>query len=111
MFSSDTTPSCFVVRAHRKVRNRLKRKSRSSYSHKYSYSSTSIIDSECCPSDEVKENEVIRIEINDGSNELLIKDKCEDRKSYSRVRQIISALWRIPWIGGSRYVSVRNDGM
>lgn len=109
MFSSDTTPSCFVVRAHRKVRNRLKRKSRSSYSHKYSYSSTSIIDSECCPSDEVKEDEVIHIEINDGSNELLIKDKCKDRKSNSRVRQIMGALLRIPWIGGNRHVSFRKD--
>ncbi|XP_043680445.1 uncharacterized protein LOC122634949 isoform X1 [Vespula pensylvanica] len=99
MLSSDTTPSCFVVRAHRKVRSRLKKKSRSSFSHKYCYSSTSIIDSDYWPSDEVNEDEVIHIEVNDGSKELLIKDKCEDGKSYSRVRRIMAALLRIPWIG------------
>ncbi|KAL2719595.1 DC-STAMP domain-containing protein 2-like [Vespula squamosa] len=100
MLSSDTTtPSCFVVRAHRKVRNRLKKKPRSSFSHKYCYSSTSIIDSDYWPSDEVKEDEVIHIEINDGSKELLIKDKCEGGQSYSRVRRIMGALLNIPWIG------------
>lgn len=110
MLSSDTTtPSCFVVRAHRKVRNRLKKKSRSSFSHKYCYSSTSIIDSDHWPSDEVKEDEVIHIEINDGSKELLIKDKCEGGQSYSRVRRIMGALLSIPWIG--RRVSVHTDAM
>ncbi|KAI4499686.1 hypothetical protein M0802_005256 [Mischocyttarus mexicanus] len=99
--SSDTTPSCFVVRAHRKIRSRLKKRPRSLFPCEDSNSSTSITNSEYCSSEEIKEDEVIHIELNDGSRELLIQNKSEDGKSYNRVRRIIAALTNIPWIGRS----------
>ncbi|KAK2576099.1 hypothetical protein KPH14_007434 [Odynerus spinipes] len=90
-WSSDTTPSCFVVRAHRKVRRRLKSRSRSLAVCKDSSSS---IDSE-----EIKEDEVIHIEVDDGSKELLIRDR-RDKEKDSRVKRIIAAVSRVPWLGG-----------
>ncbi|XP_015180557.1 PREDICTED: uncharacterized protein LOC107068552 [Polistes dominula] len=100
--SSDTTPSCFVVRAHRKVRSRLKKKPRTLFPCDDSNSSSSLTNSEYCPSEEINEDEVIHIELtnDDGSRELLIKNKYES-KGQNRVKQIIAALTKIPWLGSS----------
>ncbi|XP_014607665.1 PREDICTED: uncharacterized protein LOC106788694 [Polistes canadensis] len=103
--SSDTTPSCFVVRAHRKVRSRLKKKQRTLFPYDDSCNSSSTItNSEYCPSEEIKEDEVIHIELTNDNNsrELLIKSKYKEDKGKNRVKQIIGALTKIPWLGRSR---------
>ena len=61
-------------------------------------SSSSIADTEFWPSEEVDEEEVIHIEIDDGSKELLPKDR-EDKRKLGRINRIVGAVARIPWLG------------
>lgn len=96
--SSEDPASCFVVRARRRLRTRLKRKSCSFPRKDDSSSSTSIADTESCPTEELDEEEVIHIEMDDGSKELLLKDG-KARKRSSRVGRILAALTKISWLG------------
>lgn len=101
--SGEDPTSCFVVRARRRLRTRLKRKSCSfSPRNDHSGSSTSIADTESWPTEELdEEEEVIHVEVDDGSEKLLLKDSAaalEERKR-SRVRRILAALTKISWLG------------
>jgi len=103
--SSEDPTSCFVVRARRRLRTRLKRKSCSSPRKDDSSSSTSIADTESCATEELDEEEVIHIEMGDGSKELLLKDSTtKARKRSSRVGRILAALTKISWLGKKRTV-------
>lgn len=89
---SDTgceSPSCFVVRARRKVRARLKKRPGADCD------SSSIADTESWSTEEVDEEEVIHIEVDDDSEELLPKCK----KKQGRINKIVAAVARIPWLG------------
>ncbi|CAL1680219.1 unnamed protein product [Lasius platythorax] len=97
--SSEDPTSCFVVRARRRLRTRLKRKSCSSPRKVDSSSSTSIANTESWPTEELDEEEVVHIEMDDGSKELLLKDDIAKEKKRSRVRRILAALTKIPWLG------------
>ncbi|EFN71290.1 DC-STAMP domain-containing protein 2 [Camponotus floridanus] len=97
--SSEDPTSCFVVRARRRLRTRLKRKSCSSPRKDDSNSSTSIANTESWPTEELDEEEVVHIEMDDGSNELLLKDGLAKEKKRSRVRRVLAALTKIPWLG------------
>lgn len=88
------------MRARRRLRTRLKRKSCSSPRKDDSSSSTSIADTESCPTEELDEEEVIHIEMDDGSKELLLKDgTAKARKRNSHIGRILAALTKIPWLG------------
>ncbi|KAL6261589.1 hypothetical protein P5V15_006676 [Pogonomyrmex californicus] len=107
--SSEDPTSCFVVRARRRLRTRLKRKSCSSPRKDDSSSSTSIADTESCPTEELDEEEVIHIEMDEGSKELLLKDgAAKARKRSSRVERILAALTKISWLG--RRTTTDSDG-
>ncbi|XP_012059688.1 PREDICTED: uncharacterized protein LOC105622889 [Atta cephalotes] len=107
--SSEDPTSCFVVRARRRLRTRLKRKSCSSPRKNDSSSSTSIADTESCTTQELDEEEVIHIEIDDSSKELLLKDDtAKARKRSSRVRRILAALTKISWLG--KRTTTDSDG-
>lgn len=98
-----------MVRARRRLRSKLRRKSCSCPRKDDSAggsSSTSIADSEYWPTEEVDEEEVIRIEVDDGSKELLLKDGGAKGKKWSRVKRIVAALAKIPWLGKG---TVRGD--
>lgn len=97
--SSEDPTSCFVLRARRRLRTRLKRKSCSSPRKDDSSSSTSIANTESWPTEELDEEEVVHIEMDDGSEELLLKDGVAKEKKRSRVRRILAALTKIPWLG------------
>lgn len=97
--SSEEPTSCFVVRARRRLRTRLKRKSCSSPRKDDSSSSTSIANTESWPTEELDEEEMVHIEMNDGSEELLLKDGLAKEKKRGRVRRILAALTKIPWLG------------
>ncbi|RLU18385.1 hypothetical protein DMN91_008742 [Ooceraea biroi] len=104
--TSEDPTSCFVVRARRRLRTRLKRKSCSCpRKEEDSSSSTSIADTESWPTEELDEEEVVHIEMDDGSKELLLKDGAVKEKKRSRVKRILAALAKIPWLGKS----TRND--
>lgn len=90
--SCESPTSCFVVRARRKVRAKLKKPPGQD-----SDSSSSIADTESWSTDEVDEEEVIHIEVGD-SEELLPKDR-RDKKKRGRINKIVSAVARIPWLG------------
>ncbi|XP_072766623.1 uncharacterized protein [Anoplolepis gracilipes] len=96
--SSEDPTSCFVVRARRRLRTRLKRKSCSSPRKDDSSTSTSIANTESWPTEELDEEEVVHIEMDDGSKELLLKDVAKEKKR-SRVRRILATLTKIPWLG------------
>lgn len=96
--SSEDPTSCFVLRARRRLRTRLKRKSCSSPRKDDSSSSTSIANTESWPTEELDEEEVVHIEMDDGSEELLLKDDVVKEKKRSRVRRILAALTKIPWL-------------
>lgn len=66
-----------------------------------SSSSTSIANTESWPTEELDEEEVIHIEVDDGSKELLLKDGTAKEKKRSRVKRILAALRKIPWLGKS----------
>ncbi|XP_070524132.1 titin homolog isoform X2 [Cardiocondyla obscurior] len=107
--SSEDPTSCFVVRARRRLRARLKRKSRSSPRKDDSGSSTSIADTESCSTEELDEEEVIHIEMDDGSKELLLKNgtgKAGERST--RVGRILAALTKISWLG--KRTTTDSDG-
>ncbi|KYN04262.1 DC-STAMP domain-containing protein 2 [Cyphomyrmex costatus] len=107
--SSEDPTSCFVVRARRRLRTRLKRKSCSSPRKNDSSSSTSIADTESCATQELDEEEVIHIEMDDGSKELLLKDgTAKARKRSSRVGRILAALTKISWLG--KRTTTDSDG-
>ncbi|EGI58274.1 DC-STAMP domain-containing protein 2 [Acromyrmex echinatior] len=107
--SSEDPTSCFVVRARRRLRTRLKRKSCSSPRKNDSSSSTSIADTESCATQELDEEEVIHIEIDDSSKELLLKDgTAKARKRSSRVGRILAALTKISWLG--KRTTTDSDG-
>ncbi|KYN11324.1 DC-STAMP domain-containing protein 2 [Trachymyrmex cornetzi] len=107
--SSEDPTSCFMVRARRRLRTRLKRKSCSSLRKNDSSSSTSIADTESCATQELDEEEVIHIEIDDGSKELLLKDgTAKARKRSSRVGRILAALTKISWLG--KRTTTDSDG-
>ncbi|CAL7950629.1 unnamed protein product [Xylocopa violacea] len=93
--SSESPTSCFVVRARRKVRSKVKK---GPCGPRDSDSSTSIADTESWPSEEVDEEEVIHIEVDDGSEELLPKDR-KDKEKLGRINRIVGAVARIPWLG------------
>ncbi|XP_070169409.1 uncharacterized protein [Polyergus mexicanus] len=97
--SSEDPTSCFVLRARRRLRTRLKRKSCSSPRKDDFSSSTSIANTESWPTEELDEEEVVHIEIDDGSEKLLLKDSVAKEKKRSRVRRILEALTKIPWLG------------
>lgn len=100
--SGEDPTSCFVVRARRRLRTRLKRKSCSSPRNDYSGSSASIADTESWPTEELdEEEEVIHVEVDDGSEKLLLKDSAAalKEKKRSRVRRILAALTKISWLG------------
>ncbi|XP_017788733.1 PREDICTED: uncharacterized protein LOC108571245 [Habropoda laboriosa] len=90
-FVRESSSSCgsptsgFVVRAHRKVRAKVKD----------SDSSMSIGD---WSSEEISEEEVIHIEVDDDSEELLPRDR-EDKRKLGRINRIVGAVARIPWLG------------
>ncbi|KAF3430240.1 hypothetical protein E2986_05482 [Frieseomelitta varia] len=94
--TSESPTSGFVVRARRKVRAKLKK--RPTARVRDTDSSSSIADTEFWPSEEVDEEEVIHIEIDDGSEELLPKDR-EDKRKLGRINRIVGAVARIPWLG------------
>ncbi|XP_054003275.1 DC-STAMP domain-containing protein 2-like [Hylaeus anthracinus] len=97
--SSSESSSCFVVRARRRVRARLEKPPcRSPPGEKDSDSSTSIADTESWSSEEVDEEEVIHIEVDDCSEELLPKDR-RDKKKRGRINRIVGAVAKIPWLG------------
>jgi len=48
------------------------------------------------------EEEVIHIEMDDGSKESLLKDSAVKERKHSRVRRILATLAKIPWIGAVR---------
>ncbi|XP_067203088.1 trichohyalin-like isoform X1 [Linepithema humile] len=106
--SSEDPTSCFVVRARRRLRTRLKRKSHSSPRKDDTSSSTSIADTESWPTEELDEEEVIHIEVDDGSKELLLKDGAAIEKKRSHVRRILAALMKIPWLG--KATKANSDG-
>ncbi|XP_036138924.1 uncharacterized protein LOC105838921 [Monomorium pharaonis] len=108
--SSEDPASCFVMRARRRLRTRLKRKSCSFPRKDDSSSSTSIADTESCPTEELDEEEVIHIEMDDGSKELLLKDggTAKARKRGSRVGRILAALTKISWLG--KKTTTASDG-
>ncbi|KAG5324991.1 DCST2 protein, partial [Pseudoatta argentina] len=107
--SSEDPTSCFVVRARRRLRTRLKRKSCSSPRKNDSSSSTSIADTESCATQELDEEEVIHIEIDDSSKELLLKDgTAKARKRSSRIGRILAALTKISWLG--KRTTTDSDG-
>jgi len=88
----------------------LKRKSCASpRKERDSSSSTSIADTESWPTEMLDEEELIHIEVDDGSKEALLKDDAEVKeRKHSRVKRILSALAKIPWIGRS---TVRIEGL
>lgn len=95
--SSEDPTSCFMVRARRRFRTRLKRRSPRKDD---SSSSTSIANTESCSTEELDEEEVIHIEMDDGSKELLLKDgTAKARKRSSHVGRILAALTKISWLG------------
>ncbi|KOX69325.1 DC-STAMP domain-containing protein 2, partial [Melipona quadrifasciata] len=94
--TSESPTSGFVVRARRKVRAKLKK--RPTARVKDTDSSSSTADTEFWPSEEVDEEEVIHIEMDDGSEELLTKDR-EDKRKLGRINRIVGAVARIPWLG------------
>nr|XP_012140476.1 PREDICTED: DC-STAMP domain-containing protein 2-like [Megachile rotundata] len=97
--SSCESPSCFVVRARRKIRARLKKRGGASIAReKDSDSSSSIADTESWSTEEVDEEEVIHIEVDGSSEELLPKDR-KDKEKRGRINKIVSAVARIPWLG------------
>lgn len=85
------------MRARRKVRAKLKK--RPTARVKDTDSSSSIADTEFWTSEEVDEEEVIHIEVDDGSEELLPKDREDKRKKLGRINRIVGAVARIPWLG------------
>ncbi|XP_068981009.1 DC-STAMP domain-containing protein 2-like [Bombus flavifrons] len=90
---SESPTSGFVVRARRKVRAKLKKRPVAEV--RDSDSSSSIADTESWPSEDVDEEEVIHIEIDSDSEELLPKD----RRKLGRINRIVDAVARIPWLG------------
>lgn len=101
--SSESLTSCFVVRAHRKVRARLKKKQ--APSEKDSESSCSIGDS--WSTEEVDEEEVIHVEMDDECEELLAKDR-RDKEKRGRINKIVGAVARIPWLGKGEVPTALN---
>ncbi|XP_060823568.1 DC-STAMP domain-containing protein 2-like [Bombus pascuorum] len=93
---SESPTSGFVVRARRKVRGKLKK--RPVIELRDSDSSSSIADTESWPSEDVDEEEVIHIEIDGDSEELLPKDR-KHRRKLGRINRIVDAVARIPWLG------------
>ncbi|XP_076757059.1 DC-STAMP domain-containing protein 2 [Xylocopa sonorina] len=93
--SSESPTSCFVVRARRKIRSKGKKRA---CGPRDSDSSSSIGDTESWPSEEVEEEEVIHIEVDDGSEELFPKDR-RDKEKLGRINRIVGAVARIPWLG------------
>ncbi|CAK9819578.1 DC-STAMP domain-containing protein 2, partial [Anthophora quadrimaculata] len=95
-FVKESSSSCgsptsgFVVRAHRKVRAKRKKPVCGD-----SDSSMSIAD---LSSEEISEEEVIHIEVDDDSEELLPRDR-EDKRKLGRISRIVGAVARIPWLG------------
>lgn len=81
------------MRARRKVRAKLKKRPFAEV--RDSDSSSSIADTESWPSEDVDEEEVIHIEIDGDSEELLPKD----RRKLGRINRIVDAVARIPWLG------------
>lgn len=81
------------MRARRKVRAKLKKRPVAEV--RDSDSSSSIADTESWPSEDVDEEEVIHIEIDSDSEELLPKD----RRKLGRINRIVDAVARIPWLG------------
>ncbi|XP_078033110.1 uncharacterized protein LOC144467953 [Augochlora pura] len=95
--SCDESPaSCFVVRARRRVRSKLK-KSRDPRG-RGSDSSHSIADTESWSTEEIDEEEVIHVEVDDECEELLKKDR-RDQEKRGRINKIVGAVARIPWLG------------
>ncbi|XP_076284740.1 uncharacterized protein LOC143211164 [Lasioglossum baleicum] len=87
--SCDESPtSCFVVRARRKIRARLKKKP----DHRGRDSDSS------CSTEEVDEEEVIHVEVDDECEELLEKDR-RDNEKRGRINKIVGAVAKIPWLG------------
>ncbi|XP_043264952.1 DC-STAMP domain-containing protein 2-like [Colletes gigas] len=96
--SSESPTSCFVVRARRNVRARLKKRPwRSPPGGRNSDSSTSIADTESWSTEEIDEEEVIHVEVDDCSEELLPKDR-KDKGKRGRINRIVDAVARIPWL-------------
>lgn len=93
---SESPTSGFVVRARREVRAKLKKRPVAEV--RDSDSSSSIADTESWPSEDVDEEEVIHIEIDGDSEELLPKDR-KDRRKLGRINRIVDAVARIPWLG------------
>ncbi|XP_014489319.1 PREDICTED: DC-STAMP domain-containing protein 2-like [Dinoponera quadriceps] len=89
--SSEDSTSCFMVKARRK--SLAKRKSCSDHFS----SSTSIANTESWPTEEVDER--VHIEVDDSSEELLLKDGIVRGKRPSRVRKVFAAFVKIPWLG------------
>lgn len=81
------------MRARRKVRAKLKKRPVAEV--RDSDSSSSIADTESWPSEDVDKEEVIHIEIDGDSEELLPKD----RRKLGRINRIVDAVARIPWLG------------
>ncbi|XP_076648285.1 uncharacterized protein LOC143356460 [Halictus rubicundus] len=95
--SCDESPtSCFVVRARRKIRARLKKKL--DPRGRESDSSCSIADTESWSTEEVDEEEVIHVEVDDECEELLEKDR-RDNENRGRINKIVGAVAKIPWLG------------
>lgn len=95
--SSESPTSGFVVRAHRKARAKLKKPAAARV--KDFDSSTSTGDAESLSSEKAGEEEVIHIEVDDGSEELLPKDYGRKKKKLGRINRIVEAVARIPWLG------------
>lgn len=102
--TSSEDPSRFVVRARRRLRTRLKRRSATRRTEDSS-SSTSITNNESWPPEELDEEESIHIEMDDDGKELLLKDgSAAKEKKQSRISRILAVLANIPWFGNSSTV-------
>lgn len=88
-----------MVKARRRLRTRYKRKSCSCLREDHFDSSTSIADTESWPTEQADEEEAVRIEVDDSSKELLLKDGAVKGRRPSRVRKMMAALAKIPWLG------------
>lgn len=87
------------MRARRKVCAKLKKRPGGRVCRgKDSDSSTSIADTESWSTEEVDEEEVVHIEVDDSSEELLPKDRT-DKAKRGRINRIVDAVARIPWLG------------
>ncbi|XP_012274020.1 uncharacterized protein LOC105696254 isoform X2 [Orussus abietinus] len=95
--------SCFMIRARRKLRAKLKRKSISSPRKESSSSSTSIADTESLPTEEIDEEEVIQIEVEDKPNHSYQEGyKSKEERKLHRTKKIIAALSKVSWLGGKK---------